>query len=129
MADQVTREIEVPASPESVWERVTADGWLADEVEIDLSVGGDATFRSDGEERTGWVEEVHKPSRLTFWWAANDEPASRVELTLDRLEDGGTRLRVIEARPLELLDLVGLPLSGGGTGQRGYGPALLAGAR
>jgi uncharacterized protein YndB with AHSA1/START domain len=128
MAEQVQREIELPASPEEVWELVTGDGWLADEVEIDLSVGGDARFRTGEEERTGWVEEAREPAALTFWWAADEEPASRVELTLDRLSDGGTRLRVVEARPLELLDLVGLPLSGG-AGQPGYGPALLAGAR
>ncbi len=35
-----------------------------------------------------------------------------------------TRLRIVETRPLEVLDLVGIPLPGHG-GAR-YGPALVA---
>jgi hypothetical protein len=38
-----------------------------------------------------------------------------------------TRLRVVETRPLDMLDLVGTPLPGlGGLGGRTYGPALVA---
>ena len=33
---QVTREIVFPDSPDEVWEAVTGDGWLADEVEMTL---------------------------------------------------------------------------------------------
>ena len=46
-----------------------------------------------------------------FWWARDDEPATRVELTLDEPPSAGTRLRVVETRPLEMLDLVGDPAS------------------
>lgn len=62
-------------------------------------------------------------ARLTFWWGSDGEPASRVQLTLEPTEHGTTRLRIIETRPLEILDLVGVPLPGGGAR---YGPALVA---
>jgi hypothetical protein len=123
MSDRVERELWLRASVDEVWNAVIEDGWLAEEVDLDLRRGGDAAFRSPGDVKTGWVEEVVSGSRLTFWWAAEGEPASRVELTLRR-ERELTRLRVVETRPLELLDLVGTPLPG--VGGRTYGPALVA---
>jgi uncharacterized protein YndB with AHSA1/START domain len=123
MSDRIQREVLVDASPEDVWDAVTGDGWLADEVLLDLIPGGDASFRSGDELKEGWVEEAAAPNRLAFWWAADGEPASRVELTIDGARDG-TRLRVIETRPLDVLDLVGMPLRqiSGPT----FGPALVA---
>jgi uncharacterized protein YndB with AHSA1/START domain len=123
MTDQIEREIVVEASPEAVWDAVTRDGWLADEVLLDLRPGGDASFRTRDACKDGWVEEAAAPSRLAFWWAADGEPATRVELTIDRERDG-TRLRVVESRPLDVLDLVGMPLRhiSGPT----FGPALVA---
>jgi uncharacterized protein YndB with AHSA1/START domain len=123
MSDRIEREVVVEASPESVWDAVTGDGWLADEVLLDLRPGGDASFRSGEGHKEGWIEEATAPSRLAFWWAADGEPATRVELTIDG-EDHATRLRVVETRPLDVLDLVGMPLRriGGPT----FGPALVA---
>jgi uncharacterized protein YndB with AHSA1/START domain len=121
MTDEIERETLIPAPPEQVWHAITAPGFLADEVELELEPGGDARF---GDGRTGWVEEAVEAERLTFWWSADGEPASRVEITLDPEEDGHTRLRVTEARPLEVLDVTGIPLPGGGGAQRG--PAMLA---
>jgi uncharacterized protein YndB with AHSA1/START domain len=123
MSDRIERELVVEASADAVWDAVTADGWLADEVELDLRPGGDASFRSVDGAKTGWVEEVSVPSRLAFWWAADGEPATRVELTLEGDEDT-TTLRVVETRPLDVLDLVGMPLPriSGPT----FGPALVA---
>jgi uncharacterized protein YndB with AHSA1/START domain len=123
MSDRIERELLIEAPPDAVWDAVISDGWLADEVELDLQPGGDACFRSADEVKAGWVEDVAAPSRLTFWWAADGEPASRVELTLDD-DAGATRLRVVETRPLDVLDLVGMPLPGisGPT----FGPALVA---
>jgi uncharacterized protein YndB with AHSA1/START domain len=125
MTDRIERELWLEADPEAVWDAVTGDGWLADDVELDLRPGGDAHFRSDAGQsvRTGWVEEVAAPNRLAFWWEADGEPATRVELTV-REYAGGTRLQVVETRPLDALDLVGTPLPG--VGGRSYGPALVA---
>lgn len=132
MVDRIERELHLPAPPEEVWELIIAPGWLADEVGMDLVPGGSAVFRSNGSVKDGWVEEVVAPgppgsdARLAFWWHAGDEVATRVELTLERDGDGGTRLRVTEERPLELLDLVGIPLPG--SSGTTHGPALLAAA-
>jgi uncharacterized protein YndB with AHSA1/START domain len=123
MSDRIERELWLPAPREAVWEAITGDGWLADRVLLDLRPGGDAEFESDGRVRTGWVEEVCAPERLSFWWAPDAEPASRVELLIEEHGDA-TRLRVIETRPLEVLDLVGMPLPG--TSGRTFGPALVA---
>ncbi len=129
MTECVKRELLLPASVQDVWDVVTADGWLADEVNLDLRTGGEARFCLDGEARTGWVEEVVVPdeaarrARLIFWWAADGEPASRVELTVEA-QDAVSRLRIAETRPLELLDLVGVPLPG--VSGPSFGPALVA---
>ncbi len=124
MPDRIERELLIAASAEDVWDAITAPGWLADEVELVLSPGGDAAFRDgDGGVKTGWVEDVCAPERLAFWWAIDGEPATRVELTVTEGEEL-TLVRVVETRPLELLDLVGMPLPGisGPT----FGPALVA---
>ena len=123
MTDRIERELLLPASREEVWDAITAGGWLADEVQLDLRPGGDAVFLSEDGIKTGWVEEALAPVRLAFWWAADGEPATRVELTLESAADA-TRLRVVESRPLELLDLVGTPLPHHGANS--YGPALVA---
>ena len=53
-------------------------------------------------------------------------PASRVALEVLAIDDG-TCVRVTETRPLEVLDLVGIPLRGsGGLGAPYHGPALVA---
>ncbi len=124
MSDRVERELVLPATREDVWEAVTGDGWLADEVMLELLPGGEARFSSGSEIKTGWVEEAIAPSRLAFWWANDGDPATRVELTLERDGEAATRLRVVESRPLDVLDLVGTPLPG--TAGRSFGPALLA---
>jgi uncharacterized protein YndB with AHSA1/START domain len=123
VAERIERELLIDASPEDIWEAITGEGWLADEVTLDLTPGGDAEFRTRDEVKSGWVEDVHAPDRLAFWWAVDGEPATRVEITL-RPDDELTRLRVVETRPLELLDLVATPLPG--VGGRTFGPALVA---
>ncbi|HWF35653.1 MAG TPA: SRPBCC domain-containing protein [Solirubrobacteraceae bacterium] len=123
MTDRIERELELPAPSDEVWEALTDPerlaGWLADEVSFDLRPGGDASFREGDIVRRGWVEEVSPPDtegdgRLAFWWASDDEPATRVELTLAPAP-GGTRLRVVETRPLELVDAIASPLFGSGS--------------
>jgi uncharacterized protein YndB with AHSA1/START domain len=135
MTDQVERICELDATPATVWRAVTdpawLSSWLADEAELELAPGGEARFVVDGREHSGWVEEVVAPTkgrtgRLSFWWQEADEPASRVTFALEPTEKG-TRLRIAETRPLEMLDLVGIPLrSAGGAGSSSFGPALVA---
>jgi uncharacterized protein YndB with AHSA1/START domain len=102
IAMELTREITLPATADEVWRSLAEPAWLGEDASIDL--------RPDGEvragDRTGFVEEAEEPNRLVFWWSAPDEDATRVEIDLD--EDGGeTHLRVVESRPLALLDLYG----------------------
>jgi uncharacterized protein YndB with AHSA1/START domain len=125
MTDRIERGLELDAPAEDVWEAVTSDGFIADQVRFDLEPGGDAEFRSDEMTKTGWVEEALAPTRLTFWWAEGEEPASRVELTLEPLDGHRTRVRVIETRPLDRLDLISVPLTR--IGGPSFGPALVAG--
>ena len=123
MSERIERELLLPATPETVWEAVTGDGWLADRVALDLRPGGEAEFESADGVRSGWIEDVSAPRRLTFWWSVDDEPASRVEIRIDAQEES-TRLRIVESRPLEVLDLIGVPLPGAGGAT--FGPALVA---
>lgn len=131
--EQVEREVLLPAAPEEVWSVVTRSGWLAPEVELDLVPGGEARFSSERWSKAGWIEEVvaptaaeGAPARLVFWWGPAGEPATRVELTLEPEGEGATRLRVVEARPLDLLDVVGVPLPG--AGRTSDGPVMLVAA-
>ncbi|MGA2924969.1 MAG: SRPBCC domain-containing protein [Solirubrobacteraceae bacterium] len=141
MTDRIERQLLLDAPPEEVWKVVTAPGWLADDVALDLFPGGDAHFCWRGSVKTGWVEEAcpptgsptnsptiagppKTPGRLAFWWACDGDPATRVELTLEPAGDGATRLTVVESRPLAVLDLIATPLPG--IGGRSFGPALVA---
>jgi uncharacterized protein YndB with AHSA1/START domain len=134
MSDRIEREIELPATVQTVWQALTdpefLSEWLADEVWLELRPGGEARFVSGDEVKTGWVEEVSPPGedgpgsgRLAFWWATGDEPASRVSFTVASSEDGRSVVRIVETRPLEVLDLIGVPLPG--HGGRTFGPALV----
>jgi uncharacterized protein YndB with AHSA1/START domain len=99
---ELTREITLPATAEEVWTSLAEPEWLGEDAQIELRPDGDVRAG----ERTGFVEEVEEPRRLVFWWAAPDEDSTRVELELDE-EDGVTHVRVVESRPLALLDLYG----------------------
>lgn len=136
MTDLIERELELPVPPEAVWQALTDPEWLrewlADEAELELWPGGDARFQIGDETRTGWVEEATSPvdgeegsARLAFWWEVDGEPASRVQLELTATASG-TRLRVVETRPLDVRDLVGIPLPGQSRfGGERFGPALV----
>ena len=133
MNDRIERRIELPAPLERAWRAISDPAWLAlwlaDEIVFDPRPGGEARFQIGSETRTGWIEEVrppheHRSGRLAFWWASGDEPASRVELALTAIDPERTLLRVVESRPLDVLDLLGTPLPG--QGGASYGPALVA---
>ena len=108
--DEVERETVLPGTPEEAWRAITESDWLG---KLDPTPGG----RVCGEGREGFVEEVEAPRRLSFWWSTDGEDATRVEIELEETEDG-TRVRVIESRPLAVLDAYGSDL-GAAIGARG----------
>jgi uncharacterized protein YndB with AHSA1/START domain len=114
MQDEVSRDVVVDAPAEEVWRSLTEPErlaeWLAEEVRLELEPGGDLELRMpDGSERHGFVDEVEPPRRLRFFWREGDAELSEVEVTLEEAE-GGTRVRVVESRPLALLDARGVDL-------------------
>ncbi len=106
MNKAVEREILLPESPGEVWRSLAEPAWLGDDASIDLHPAGEVRAG----ERSGFVEEADEPRRLVFWWSAPDEEASRVELDLDEVGEG-TRVRVTESRPLEILTVRGRDLA------------------
>jgi uncharacterized protein YndB with AHSA1/START domain len=93
---EVTREIEVEAPREEVWEALTdADElaeWFANDVELDLEEGGEGVFRwDDGDERHAVVEEVVPLERFAFTWEDG-----RVVIELEEIPSG-TRVTVVES--------------------------------
>jgi uncharacterized protein YndB with AHSA1/START domain len=102
---ELSREITLPAPAEEVWRSLAEPAWLGEDAAIELRPDGDVSAG----DRAGFVELVEEPSRLVFWWSAPGEDATRVELDLE--PDGEqTRLRVVESRPLAMLDLYGVEI-------------------
>jgi uncharacterized protein YndB with AHSA1/START domain len=99
---ELTREITLPATAEEVWSSLAEPAWLGEDASIELCPDGEVRAG----ERTGFVEEVEEERRLVFWWAAPEEDSTRVELELEE-DDGVTHVRVVESRPLAMLDLYG----------------------
>ena len=105
----VEREITIPAPPAEVWPALThpdeLSAWFGADVALDARPGGRGVFRwADGTERAAVVEDVEPGRRLAFRWlpfqrTADGEavrvPSTRVEITLEPVEDG-TRVRVLE---------------------------------
>jgi uncharacterized protein YndB with AHSA1/START domain len=120
MEELVERELSVPHDVDEVWRSLAEPGWLGEDAEIDLREAGDVRAG----ERTGFVEEVDAPNRLVFWWSAPDEDATRVQIEIDEI-DAGTRIRVVESRPLAILDGRDLALELG-SGRGGAGPVASA---
>jgi uncharacterized protein YndB with AHSA1/START domain len=102
---KLSREITLAAPADEVWRSLAEPAWLGEDATIELRPDGDVRAG----DRTGFVEEVEEPSRLVFWWSAPGEDATRVELDLEA--DGEeTHLRVVESRPLAMLDLYGVEI-------------------
>jgi uncharacterized protein YndB with AHSA1/START domain len=104
------RETELDASRDAVWPLVAdPDGlatWLADDVELDAVAPGErGVVLEDGELRHVTIEEVEEGRRVALSWCAPGGDPSLVELTLDDLEDGRTRMVVVEV-PLVALRAV-----------------------
>ena len=109
---EITRELELPAPADEVWEALTVPArlaeWFANDVELDARPGGEGVFRWDnGEVRTAVVEEVDPGRRFGFRWT--DESAeSAVVFELDEVP-GGTRVTVRETS-VEFSAALGLQL-------------------
>jgi uncharacterized protein YndB with AHSA1/START domain len=102
---ELTREITLPATAEEVWRSLEEPAWLGEDASVELRPDGDVRAG----DRRGFVEEVEEERRLVFWWAAPEEDSTRVELSLE--EDGDvTHVRVVESRPLAMLDLYGVEI-------------------
>jgi len=80
----VTREVEVEASPEEVWEALaTEEGrerWLQEP------------------ERNIHIEALDPPRRLAWWWGGDTEPLTRVDFRIVAVP-AGTRVVVTESAP------------------------------
>jgi uncharacterized protein YndB with AHSA1/START domain len=123
MEHTVERELTVPEEAEEVWRSLAQPEWLGEDASIELREAGDVRAG----ERDGFVEEADAPRRLVFWWSEPDEDATRVEIDLDETQDG-TRVRVTESRPLEILDGRDLAVEfGGRSGGDGTTPMAVAG--
>lgn len=110
--NEASSETVVPASLDETWESITQaeqlEEWLGDDVNIEFEPGGEVTVRDGEDERTGFVEEIAEPRRLVFWWSTDGADSTRVAIDLAPAE-GGTRVRVVESRPLAVLDAPGGP--------------------
>jgi uncharacterized protein YndB with AHSA1/START domain len=100
----LTRDVVLPLPTTEAWELLTDPDelacWLGAAPRLDLAPGGAATLvEPDGTVRTLVVDDVEVGRRIGFtWWAGDDGPASRVEITVDEAE-GGARITVTETLP------------------------------
>ena len=117
--ETVEREVIVGGTPEEAWRAVVESDWLGEDASVDPQPGGEIETR----ERQGFVEEADAPRRLAFWWRAGDEDATRVEIELEERE-AGTLVRVVESRPLAMLDAYGAEVVFGA--RRQSGPQMVA---
>jgi len=104
MSSDVTREVELPASPDDVWQQVTDSDrlgeWLEADVELDPRPGGSGSFRfADGEVRRALIRDVEPGRRLAFtWWPLTGVDVGRstsVTITIEPTA-AGSRLRLVE---------------------------------
>jgi uncharacterized protein YndB with AHSA1/START domain len=115
MNSDVTREIDLPASPDEVWKQVADNDrlgdWLEADVELDARAGGSGSFRfADGEVRRALVREVEPGERLAFtWWPLTGEDVGRATTVTITIEPAGagSRLRLIESAPASSRALAG----------------------
>lgn len=123
----IRRETLLPVVREVAWRALRdaqgLEGWLADEVSLDVREGAEGRLRwRSGEERLARVEEVSELERVVLRWRQPGGEASLVELTLYDAPQG-TRLVVVEL-PVPTLSAIaaGFELDGG----QARGPQMIA---
>lgn len=92
---EIERSIEVPASPDEVWERVV-DGDLSEEwmgVRLDPRPGGPVEIPD--RDMIGTVEEVTPGESITWSWRDVDGDPSQVTVAIEPTQKG-TRVTVVE---------------------------------
>ena len=106
MEPAVERELVLPASPEEVWESLAEPDWLGDGRSRGAAPGGRGARRLahrlrrvGGRPRAAWPSGGARRARRPPAWRSR----------LEEVEEG-TRVSVIESRPLALLDAVGSDL-------------------
>ena len=109
MHEPIRRQVTLDAPRSSVWRAITdpahLEAWFGAGVELDPRPGAPITVRwPDGSTSRGSVELVEPPGRFVFRWRSISgaglslqigEP-TRVEFTLEPLDDGRTLVTVIE---------------------------------
>ena len=126
MEDQVTRQVEIDAPAEAVWDALidplALAAWFGADAEIDFRPGGAVRFRwPDGTERRGLVTELDPPRRLAFRWRGlrtfeaglSAADATVVTFTLEPQRDG-TRVTVTESNGILAPDAPTLAMSENG---------------
>jgi uncharacterized protein YndB with AHSA1/START domain len=112
----VERETLVEASPDEVWEALTDEDrleeWLAPDVELDPTEGGEIAVRDGDDHRHGTVQTFEENERFAFTWSRPGEGESFVEFTIEALP-GGSRVTVVET-----------PVGPSAMAIGGWGPAL-----
>ena len=104
----ITRELQIDASPETVYEFLTDPAkivqWMAREASVEARPGGAISFDYNGfDVMRGEIVELTPPSRViyTWGWEASDSPvpgvASTVAFSLEA-RGGGTALRMVHDR-------------------------------
>jgi uncharacterized protein YndB with AHSA1/START domain len=136
--DAVRREVVLDAPAARVWAALADDdglsGWLADDVDLEVRDGASGTVRDgDGPRRDITVEEVVPGRRLGLSWCGVDGRPSLVDLALEPLDAGRTRVVVVEVavRTLRLVAPAAerlLATAGPGAGPSSA-PRALAGVR
>jgi uncharacterized protein YndB with AHSA1/START domain len=99
---EVTRELVLPAEPEEVWDALTSperlEEWFANDVELDVTPGGDGVFRwESGEVKRAVVDAVEEGRLLTMRWWDEKTPAETTTVAIAVEEvAAGTRVVVTE---------------------------------
>ena len=98
----IQRSVDLPAEPDRAWGLLVdpdeQEAWLGREVDLLARPGhAGSVIDHDGTHRRLVVEEVEEGRRIAWtWWPSDgDGAASRVEITLEPLEEG-TRVTVVE---------------------------------
>lgn len=89
----IEREVELMASPEQIWERITDSSmvseWMGGDVEIEPRPGGRITFSPEaGPDVWGTVEEVVQHERIQWSWRTDEGQPEPIEFELSPAEDG-----------------------------------------